>query len=109
MNILHTLYDDINNPWCGGGGALRTWEIARRLSHKHQITILTGAYPNAPREETIDGVHIRRVGSDRSYLLSRMSFAYHASREIAHANTDLWVHQFSAFAPLFVSKKKKAR
>ena len=107
MNILHTSYDDINNPWCGGGGALRTWEIARRLSHKHQITILTGAYPNAPREETIDGVHIRRVGSDRSYLLSRMSFAHHASREIAHANTDLWVHQFSAFAPLFVSKKKR--
>ena len=107
MKILHTSYDDIDNPWCGGGGALRTWEIARRLSHKHQITILTGAYPNAPREETIDGIHIRRVGSDRSYLLSRMSFAYHASREIARANTDLWVHQFSAFAPLFVSKKKR--
>ena len=107
MKILHTLYDDIDNPWCGGGGALRTWEIARRLSHKHQITILTGAYPSAPREETIDGVHIRRVGSDRSYLLSRMSFAYHASREITRANTDLWVHQFSAFAPLFVSKKKR--
>ena len=49
MNILHTLYDDIDNPWCGGGGALRTWEIARRLSHKHQITILSGAYPNAPQ------------------------------------------------------------
>ena len=107
MNILHTLYDDIDNPWCGGGGALRTYEIARRLSHKHQITILSGAYPNALREETVEGVHIRRVGSDRSYLLSRMSFAHHASREIARANTDLWVHQFSAFAPLLVSHKKR--
>lgn len=107
MNILHTLYDDIDNPWCGGGGALRTWEIARRLSHKHQITILTGAYPNALREETREGVHIHRVGSDRSYLLSRMSFAHYASREIARANTDLWVHQFSAFAPLYVSAKKR--
>ena len=107
MNILHTLYDDIDNPWCGGGGALRTYEIARRLSHKHEITILTGAYPNALREETREGVHIRRVGSDRSYLLSRMSFAHYASREIARANTDLWVHQFSAFAPLFVSRKKR--
>ncbi len=107
MNILHTLYDDIDNPWCGGGGALRTWEIVRRLSHKHQITLLSGAYPNAPREETIEGVHIRRVGSDRSYLLSRMSFAYCASRAITRANTDLWVHQFSAFAPLLVSAKKR--
>ena len=107
MNILHTLYDDIDNPWCGGGGALRTYEIARRLSHKHQITILSGAYPNALKEETREGVHIRRVGTDRSYLLSRMSFAHYASREIARANTDLWVHQFSAFAPLFVSRKKR--
>ncbi len=107
MKILHTLYDDIDNPWCGGGGALRTYEIARRLSHKHQITILSGAYPNALRDETRDGVHIRRVGSDRSYLRSRMSFARYASREIARANPDLWVHQFSAFAPLFVSAKKR--
>ena len=36
-----------------------------------------------------------------------MSFAHCASREIARANTDLWVHQFSAFAPLFVSAKKR--
>lgn len=107
MNILHTLYDDIDNPWCGGGGALRTYEIARRLSHKHQITIIAGAYPNALRDETRDGVHIRRVGTDRSYLLSRMSYAHYVSREIARANPDLWVHQFSAFAPLFVSAKKR--
>ena len=107
MNILHTIYDDVNNPWCGGGGALRTWEISRRLSHKHQITILTGAYPHAPKEETIDGVHIRRLGTDRSYLLSRLSFACHASREIARTTADLWVHQFSAYAPLFVSAEQR--
>ena len=107
MNILHTIYDDPNNPWCGGGGAIRTWEISRRLAHKHQITILTGAYPNAPKEEIRDGVHIRRLGSGRSYLLSRMSFACLASREIARIRTDLWVHQFSAFAPLCVSAEQR--
>ena len=107
MNILHTIYDDINNPWCGGGGAFRTWEISRRLSHKHQITILTGAYPNAPKEEIRDGVHIRRVGSDRSYLASRLGFACLASREIARTRADLWVHQFSAFAPLCVSARHR--
>ncbi len=107
MNILHTIYDDIDNPWCGGGGALRTWEISRRLSHKHQITILTGAYPNAPKEEIREDVHIRHAGSDRSYLSSRLSFACCASREIARAKYDLWVHQFSAFAPLLVPAKQR--
>ena len=107
MNILHTIYDDFNNPWCGGGGALRTIEISRRLSDRHQITILSGAYPNAPKEENVDGVEIRRLGSDNSYLKSRMSFAYHASREIARTKTDLWVHQFSAYAPLWVSAKHR--
>jgi len=107
VNILHTIYDDFNNPWCGGGGALRTQEISRHLSDRHQITILCGAYPNAPREETLDGVRICRLGTDRSYLLSRMSFARQASREIARTNADLWVHQFSAFAPLFVSAKRR--
>ena len=107
MNILHTIYDDIDNPWCGGGGAFRTWEISRRLAHKHQITILTGAYPNAPKKEIRDGVHIRRLGSDRSYLSSRLSFACLASREIARTRADLWVHQFSAFAPLCVSAEQR--
>ncbi|MDP6041734.1 MAG: glycosyltransferase family 4 protein [Candidatus Latescibacteria bacterium] len=109
MNILHTIYDDFNNPWCGGGGALRTMEISRRLSDQHQITILSGAYPNAPKEENVDGVQIRRLGSDSSYLQSRMSFAYHASREIARTKTDLWVHQFSAYAPLYVSAKRRQK
>jgi len=107
VNILHTIYDDFNNPWCGGGGALRTQEISRYLADKHQITVLCGAYPNAPKEENMDGVNIRRVGTDRSYLLSRLSFAYQASREIARTKTDLWVHQFSAFAPLSVSAKRR--
>jgi glycosyltransferase involved in cell wall biosynthesis len=108
VNILHTIYDDFNNPWCGGGGALRTMEISRHLSDQHQITIVSGAYPNAPKEENVDGVQIRRLGTDSSYLKSRISFAYYASCEIARTKADLWVHQFSAYAPLWVSAKRRS-
>jgi len=105
MKILHTIYDDVENPWCGGGGALRTLQIARHLSQRHEITLLVGAFPGAERTIEIDGVKIIRVGTDRSYSLSRLSFAALASLEVARNNFDLWVYSFSAYAPLQVSRK----
>lgn len=100
MKILHTVYDDFENPWCGGGGALRTQEISRQLSSRHDITTLVGAFPGCDREIERDGVHIKRLGTNRSYMLSRLSFATAASREVARGNFDLWVYGFSAYAPL---------
>jgi hypothetical protein len=37
----------MNNPWVGGGGAVRAYEIYRRLAERHDITIVCGAYPGA--------------------------------------------------------------
>ena len=109
MKILHTIYDDFPNPWCGGGGALRTLEISRRLADRHDITLLSGAYPNAPRTEEIDGLRILRVGSDWSYPLSRLSFSIQASRMVARSDFDLWVYRFSAYAPLLVPAHLRRR
>jgi len=109
MNILHTIYDDAGNPWCGGGGALRTLEISRRLAARHTITVLTGMYPGAVPEGETDGVRIRRAGTDRSYFLSRLSFARAASCEVARGAYDLWVYGFSAYAPLWVSGALRKR
>ena len=47
MRILHTSYDDPWNPWLAGGGALRTWQISRRLAARHDVTLVTGRYPGA--------------------------------------------------------------
>ena len=109
MKILHTVYDDFENPWCGGGGALRTQEISRQLSKRHDITSLVGAFPNCERETERDGVHIKRLGTSRSYFLSRLSFAAAASREVARGNFDLWVYGFSAYAPLHASNTLRQR
>lgn len=109
MKILHTVYDDVDNPWCGGGGALRTLEISSRLSARHDITVVVGAFPGAEREVERDGVRIRRVGSARSYALSRLSFCAAASAQVARGEYDLWVYGFSAYAPLLATVRTRQR
>lgn len=109
MKILHAIYDDVQNPWCGGGGAVRALEISRRLAQRHDITLLSGAYPGAAAQEIRHGVRIRRVGTDRSYLLSRLSFSALASSLLARETFDLWVYNFSAFSPILASAGLRRR
>lgn len=102
MKICHLIYDDIDNPYLGGGGAVRAWEIYRRLAARHEITLVTGNFPGACAEEWRDGVRFLRIGSPRSYALSRLSYSRQAMRCLKALEWDVWVHEFSAFAPLFV-------
>ena len=74
MKICHLIYDDIANPWLAGGGAVRAREIYRRLAERHQVTLITGLFPGAQREEELDGIRFVRVGSDRSYARSRLAY-----------------------------------
>ena len=108
MRILHTIYDDVDNPWLGGGGAFRTLEICKQLADRHEITILSGRYPGAPVKEHRDGMRIVRVGSERSYAISRIAYSAAASQFVSGADPDLWVYSFSAFAPLIASEHKRS-
>ena len=100
MKICHLIYDDVNNPWLGGGGAVRAWEIYRRLAADHQITLVTGKYPGSGDEDENEGVRFLRVGSDRSYARSRLAYSRQAVECLRSLEWDVWVHEFSAFAPL---------
>ena len=71
MKICHLMYDDIANPWLGGGGAVRAMELYRRLSSRHEITVVSGLFPGAEPETERHGLRLLRVGSARSYALSR--------------------------------------
>ena len=55
MKICHLIYDDVNNPWLGGGGAVRAWEIYRRLAADHEITLVTGKFPGGGDESDLHG------------------------------------------------------
>ena len=109
MKILHTIYDDPENPWLGGGGAFRTFEICKQLADRHEITILTGNYPGALSEETRHGIRIVRIGSARSYAISRLSYSWHASQFVERTSPDLWVYSFSAFAPILTSEHTRRK
>lgn len=61
MKILHLDYDDFNNGYAGGGQAVVTYEIYKRLKRRHTITVLTGNFPGA-KNEIIDGIEYRRIG-----------------------------------------------
>ena len=107
MKILHTSYDDPLNPWLGGGGAIRTFEICRRLAGRHEITVACGAYPGSAPEEERDGVRVLHLGSPRSYAVSRITWSVRTSRLLARSDADLWVYSFSAFAPLWASARRR--
>ncbi len=105
MKICHLIYDDWKNPWLDGGGALRARKIYRRLADRHEITLVTGRFPGAPGEEHRDGLRILRVGSDHSYARSRLGYCRAAVACLESLEWDVWVHEFSAFAPLWVPRR----
>jgi glycosyltransferase involved in cell wall biosynthesis len=100
VRICHLIYDDVANPWLGGGGAVRAREIYRRLAGRHQVTLVTGRFPGGQNDEEQDGLRFVRVGSARSYALSRLGYCRDAVGALQDLEWDVWVHEFSAFAPL---------
>ncbi len=103
MRIFHFIYDHGNNPWVGGGGAVRAYEINRRLSKRHQITVISGKFPGA-RDYKDGNLSYVFVGTDRnSYILSTFCYAVAANRflRIYEKNADMVIEDFAPYNPLF--------
>ena len=88
---------------------MRALEIYRRLAEHHEITLVSGLYPGAETEAEIDGIRLLRVGSARSYAASRLGFCLRAVEQLQKLDWDLWVNEFSAFAPLRVPAALRRR
>lgn len=103
MKILHFIYDHPQNPWVGGGGAVRVYELSKRLAARgHQITVVSGRYPNA-EDYTEGNLEYRFVGSDAGYLLSTFSYAFYAAHFVRRLSPefDIVVEDFAPWNPLF--------
>ena len=100
MKILHIIYDDIANPWCGGGGALRAFKVNQCLAENNDITVITGNYHNA-KNEMVDNVRFIRIGSESSYILSRLSFSLSIPYFINKFESDIVINECSYFSPCF--------
>jgi len=106
LKILYLIYDDVNNPWCGGGGSVRAIELTKSLPHPDKITIVTGNYPYAKNYEE-GNLKVIRSGSDKSNLISRLTFAFSAKRYINIENPDIIIISFSELTPILFFKKTK--
>jgi hypothetical protein len=99
LRVLHCIYDDPRNPWVAGGGAVRVFELYRRLAGRVDATVASGSFPDA-RDEVIDGVRYRRLGAPAPYAWSRLTYARAATRLLAHGDYDVAVFDFSVYTPL---------
>ena len=114
MRILHLIYDDLGNPWLGGGGAVRTLEINRRLAARgHQVIVVCGAYPGAPPTTVRDGVlYVRagaRAGIDPAggYLRSRLRYSWRAGGLLKALGYDIVIEDFSPYSPVWARRRAR--
>lgn len=100
MQIAHFIYDDLGNPWCGGGGAYRAFEINNRLAKNHQVKVYTGNFPNA-RNQKINGVEYIRLGLGWNYLTSVLTYAVLVNIVCGFSRATLVVNDVFVFVPVF--------
>ena len=82
---------------------MRAYEIYRRLTDRHEITIVCGKYPGA-RNYTGENVRYLFVGTDRSnYVLSTFCYAVQAARFAKEhsGDYDVAVEDFAPYNPVF--------
>lgn len=107
--IVISLYDDLHNPYYGGGGARVVHALARRLSATYDMLVLTGNYKGA-KDMMINGVAYRRIGP--SFLgpkLGQLGFQLSLLSHLRNESYDLWIESFTppfstSFLPLFTKK-----
>lgn len=106
MKILHLDFDDLKNPQ-GGGQAIRTFEINRRLAKRHRITVTTGNYPGA-KDERIEGIRYIRIGKG-NFPWNIITFLASIPKVVKQFDHDILVENFTppvgpAFTPIFTKK-----
>jgi glycosyltransferase involved in cell wall biosynthesis len=103
VKILHFIYDHIHNPWVGGGGAVRVYDISKKLAGRHHITIVCGKYPGA--QNYIEGnLKFDFVGTHKNnYILSTFCYAFEAAKFLRKygKDHDIVIEDFAPYNPLF--------
>jgi glycosyltransferase involved in cell wall biosynthesis len=109
VRILHFIYDSPGNPWVGGGGAGRVFQIDRILADRgHEIRLVMGAFPDChlsgKKFGNGEGPEEIFIGSEAdSYLWSTMAYtvASWKKREEWAEWADILIEDFAPWNPVF--------
>jgi glycosyltransferase involved in cell wall biosynthesis/O-antigen/teichoic acid export membrane protein len=107
LRILHLAFDD--HRFSGsGGGAVRTYEVNRRLARRHDITVVTINYKGA-EQRVEEGVRYVQVGMRWSYFGRIITYLFCLPLALRRYPSDLVVEDFtppmsSALVPLWTRR-----
>jgi glycosyltransferase involved in cell wall biosynthesis len=93
--IIISSYDDVKNPYYGGGGAVAVNKLANFLSKNYEVLLITGKYRGS-KNEIIEGVKYKRIGSDIfggkiGHLFYLITLPFESLKE----KCDLWIDSFT--------------
>lgn len=96
MRILHTDTDDIENP-LRGGQPVRTYEVNKRFSNQHDITVFTANYPNANKRVVRNDITYQRLGITIPHwgLSSHLTYLSRLPNAVKQTPHDLIVEEFT--------------
>lgn len=103
MKILQIIYESFGSPYGFGGAGVRAYEIYKRLSNKHDITLLCMKYPGA-KNGVIQGLRHIFVGiENKSLAKSVVAYTLRASRFVRTYGKefDVIVENFLPATPFF--------
>ena len=84
---------------------MRVRELYKRLVGRVNVTVVTGNFPGA-RNETIDGIRYTRVGAERPYAWSRLTFGRAVNKLLRTASYDAAIFDFSGYSPVFLPRDR---
>jgi glycogen(starch) synthase len=98
-SLSYYSFDSLGNPWVSGGGAVRDFEVLRRIARHAEVTLFTARYPGF-RDRTEDGIRIRGIGFGRANWLCRITYALSANLRILFDHADIIGNSASIYAPV---------
>ena len=107
LRILHLAFDDHRFPG-SGGGAVRTFEVNRRLAQRHDVTVVTLNYKGA-EQRIEEGIRYVQVGIPHGYFGRIISYLLCLPLALRRYPSDLVVEDFTppistALVPLWTRR-----
>ncbi|MGO9614130.1 MAG: glycosyltransferase family 4 protein [Dissulfurispiraceae bacterium] len=103
MKILQLIYESLGSPFGFGGAGARAYEIYKRLSRRHEITLLCMKYPEARNGEKEGLKHIFVGCESKSLVRSVLTYTLEAANFVRkHENEfDVIIENFLPSTPFF--------